>query len=344
MRETFGKMQIRGLIGRGDDSVIRLLTDLQKNAGDTIHFNMRALDRSAGVSGETALEGAESAMQLWQDTVSVSTKRNAHVFTGETAQKTVHDLRRESRSSMSDWFSWGLEAGVLAHLAGNTGIGNESAEPFLYETTGGTNRTGADVFGNTVAAIDAGHLVDGTGGVFNIGLVEDAIAKAKTANPRVAPARIDGRTGYICLVHPYAARNLRQQLDETSTGGWLESMRSAGVRGEANPIWTGAIGWYGGALIVENEFVPYDSTGAAETAYNLLLGSNAGAIGFGNAWGGRNGTGAPGGGQYFRMVEDVDDYGFRTGYGVSSIMGVKRSTFDSASFGTIVITSRDVAP
>jgi N4-gp56 family major capsid protein len=352
MRETFGKMAIRGLIGRGQNACIRLLTDLDSDAGDAIKYDLRYQDRSAGVSGDDRLkeasgaDGSESALVFHQAEVVVNQKRNAHVFGQMTQQRTVHDLRREARDSMSNWFSWGLEAGFLAHLAGTTGDGNESSEPFLFETTTGAATTGADVFGNTVAAIDAGHEISAPTTMFNLDMVEQAVALAKTVNPRVAPARIDGEDRYIILIHPYAARDLRSQLDGTQAGtqSWINSMRQAGMRGEANPIWTGALGEYSGALLVENEFVPFIGAASANTCHNVLLGAGAGAIAFGNAWNRMSSVRANGGGSYFSYIEDVDDYGNRTGYGVGSVTGFERCDFNSAALGVVTIVSQDAPP
>jgi N4-gp56 family major capsid protein len=359
MRETFGKMAIRGLIGRSNDSPIKLLTDLDKDPGDNIKFDLRKQDRSAGVSGDAPLSGAffnaaaddqggESELIFWQDELNVNQKRNAHVFGSMTQQRTVHDLRKEARDSMSNWFAWGIEAGTLGHLAGNVGDGAETAELFLYEAGGSTAGAGTDVFGNTVAAIDAAHRVDGSGGTFVTGLIEDAVAKAKTVNPRVAPARIDGEMGYIMLIHPYAARSLRKELDTTGNASWIDSMRRAAVRGEANPIWTGALGKYNGVILVENEFVPYTAIG--DINWNVFMGACAGAIAFGNAWNRMSRVRSGGGGSYWSYIENVDDYGNKTGFGTGSVMGVTRAMFDSgpidasAAFGAILVVSQDAPP
>jgi len=352
MRETFGKMAIRGLIGRSNDSPIKMMTELDKNAGDEIKYDIRVQDRSAGVSGDNPLQGdssvggaagAETLLVFHQDSLLINQKRNAHVFGAMTQQRTLHDLRREARDSMSDWYAWGIEAGTLAHLAGTTGDDSESSEPFLFETTTGVPVVGADVFGNTVAAIDAAHeVVTGAGADFSIGLVEDVVAKAKTVNPRVAPARIDGEMCYILLLHPYAARSIRKEVDSAGNAGWIDSIRRAALRGEANPIWTGALGKYNNVILVENEFVPYDTV--TPVATNVFMGACAGSIAFGNAWNRMSRARSNGGGSYWSYIENVDDYGNKTGFGTGSVMGVKRCLFNGQSFGGMTIESGDVAP
>jgi len=342
MRESLGKMKLRGAMGRSNDSFIKIHMDLDKDAGDDVKFDLREQDRSAGVSGETALEGAESAMVFWQDSVTINLKRNAHVFTTMSQQRTVHDLRREARDNMSNWFSWGLEAGLLAHFAGTTGDSTETSEPFLFQTSFGTPQAGGDVFGNTVAANDASRIVGPGTASLSVGLIEDAVATAKTINPMIPKGKIDGGYYYLLLAHPYSVRSLRQTIDNSGTAGWLDSQRQASVRGESNPIWIDADSMYAGCIIVENEFVPYDVT--TDTAYNVLLGACGGSIAFGNAWNRMSSVRSATGGSAFSMIEDTDDYGNRTGYGVGSMTGFKRTEFNSLSYACLTVPTNEPPP
>jgi hypothetical protein len=57
-----------------------------------------------------------------------------------------------------------------------------------------------------------------------------------------------------------------------------------------------------------------------------------------------------GGGSYWSYIENVDDYGNKTGFGTGSIMGVKRAIFASSptatdqAFGAMLISSTDAGP
>lgn len=333
MVETFGKMRIRPLIGRGSNACIQLKTELDKNPGDTVYYDLRAQDRGNGVNGDSALEGFEDALTFYQDTLKVNIKRKAHAFRQMTQQRTVHDLREHGRDSLSEWFAWFIEGGIIAHLAGLTGDGNESVLGALGATTGS-----ADFAGNTVTALDAAHLTDKTGAALNIDDLDDAVAKAKVANPRIPPLMIGGKEKYIALVHPYQVRSLRATASTSGLITWFTSQQQAGVRGSENPIFTGALGEYNGVILYESEFIPR----LGDVTTGLLLGKCAGTIAFGNAWDSMSrGTTD---GSFFNIVEEERDYKNRKGIAASSCVGFKASIFNSARFGVMGLRSTESAP
>lgn len=330
MRETFGKMDVTSLIGRGPGSVIQLRTELNKDPGDQIKFDLRVQDRGNGVNGDSRLKGYEDALTFYQDSLLINQKRKAHSFLGMSQQRTVHDLRAEGRDSLAEWYSWFIEAGLLAHAAGLCGDGNESVAGALGADTGA-----ADFAGNTVTALDAGHLVDKTGSAFSIEMIDETLAKAKTQNPRVAPCRIGGREKYILYLHPYQTWSLRT---ETTGINWNQIHRDASARGPENPIYTGALGEYNNVIIRESEFVPIN--GSVVTA--VLFGAGAMSIGFGNAW--KTLSRGTGTGAFFSYEEEVDDYGNEMGVAAASVLGMKRNQFNSKAFGVMGIRTTESAP
>ena len=326
MKETFGKMGLKSLIGRGPSACIQMMTDLEEGAGDTIYFDLLAQDRSNGVNGDSKLDGFEAPLTYYQDTLKINQKRHAHTFLGMSQQRTVHDLRRDGRFSLSEWWAWFLEAGLFAHLAGATGTSNESVEGALGANTGET-----DFAGNTVTAPDAAHLLD-TGAIMALSDIDDAVAMAKVNNPRVAPLKVNGADKYILYVHPYSTRSIRSGAGTT----WSDIHQNASTRGNTNPIYSGALGEYNGVIIRESEFVPHDGT----SAHNVLLGAGAGAIAFGNAWGKKTSKS----GSYFNWKEKDADYDNEKGVAGISCPGFKGTQFNSQAFGRIVIQSDDPAP
>jgi N4-gp56 family major capsid protein len=337
MRETFGKMDIKNLIGRGEGAGIQLKTELNKNPGDRISYDLLLQDRSNGVDGDSDLEGNESALVYEQDDLLINLKRQAHSFRGMTQQRTVHDLRRDSRFSLSNWWAWFIEAGLFAHLAGLCGDSTETVVGALGGNTGS-----ADWAGNTITAIDANHQVDGTAaGSFTLSLIDDAVAKAKTINPRVAPMMIGGREKYVMYLHPFQVRSLRQDAT-ANQNNWNEIQREASKRGPDNPIYSGALGEYNGVILRESELLPRTETG--DFNYALLLGQGAGCIAMGNAWP-LTGSGPSGGeGSFFNWREIERDYGNKRGVAGISAIGFKRSQFASEAFGVIRVDTVDAAP
>lgn len=330
-RETFGKMGITKLIGKTPESCIQLLTDLDKGAGDLVYYDLLAQDRSPGVNGDSRLKGNEAPMTFYQDSLKINQKRHAHSFLGMTQQRTNHQLRVTAKFSLSQWWSWVIEAGIMAHFAGVTGDGNESVFGPLGADTGT-----ADFAGNTITALDAGHLVDRGGSSAVITMLDTAVAKAKVQNPRMAPLMIGGEPKYVAYFHPYQIMAIKQ---DTGATGWLEIQKNAGVRGASNPIYTGALGEYNGVIIRESEFVPRNGT----VSHGFMLGQGAGAIAFGNAWKKQSRAGA-GGGTFFDWKEETDDYGNEEGVGSASILGFKRSIFNGKALGVMGLRSTESEP
>ncbi len=336
MVETFGKMRLRPLIGRGSNACIQLKTELDKNAGDTVYYDLRAQDRGTGVNGDSTLEGFEDALTFHQDTLKVNIKRKAHAFKTMSQQRTVHDLREHGRDSLSEWYAWFIEAGLIAHLAGLCGNGNESVESAL-----GANTGLADFAGNTITALDAGHVtLSGGGGAnaLNIDDFDDAVAKAKVANPRMPPLMIGGQEKYIALLHPYQVRSLRATASTSGLITWFTAQQQAGVRGTDNPIFTGALGEYNGVVLYESEFIPRQG----DVTTGLMLGKCAGTIAFGNAW--ESMSRGTTDGSFFKLIEEERDYKHRKGIAATACLGFKRSIFNSQAFGVMGIRSTETAP
>jgi len=122
----------------------------------------------------------------------------------------------------------------------------------------------------------------------------------------------------VAIVHPYDATNLRQDPV------WSQAQRDANIRGESNPIFTGALGVWNGIVVHEHEYVyrTNDGSGSAQVARNILCGQQAGVI----AWG------AP-----VQWVEKSFDYGNSWGISVGAIFGVIKPIFNSLDYGVMTL-------
>lgn len=326
-RETLGKTYIKRFMGRGQDAIIRMLPDLESAPGDNIKYDLRVQNRSAGVQGDSRLQGYEDPLTFYQDNLNIEQLRNAHAFRGMTQQRTVHDLRLEAKGSLSDWYAWVYDTMMFAYLAGTAGDSNESVSGILG---------GSGFAGNALTAPDAAHLVDNTGSDFALSQLDAAIAKAKVTNPRVRPAMVDGQPKFVVVLHPYSVRSMKTDAGATA---WNQIHQNASARSGSNPIYTGALGEYNGCVLHESEFIPR----VGDVTHNLFLGAGAGSIAFGNAYK-KSKRSSAGGGSYFSYVESDDDYGNEQGVGVSSCFGIKKNTFNGADFGVVRLTNTETAP
>ena len=166
-----------------------------------------------------------------------------------------------------------------------------------------------------------------TSDVFSADLIGKARRMAQADElTAVQPIRIDGRETYVMVIDPYQARDLRQDTK------WIEAQEYANVRGEKNPIFSGAMGVYEGVVIHEHLRVPRTATGASDAmvGHALFLGAQACIFAEGEAphW-----------------EEDTFDYGNQYGVSIDRMFGLKKSQFkydgtNLTDFGVInVLTS-----
>jgi N4-gp56 family major capsid protein len=147
---------------------------------------------------------------------------------------------------------------------------------------------------------------------------------APSGGTRVRPLRINGKQYYVAILHPYDATNLRQDPV------WNQAQRDANVRGEKNPIFSGALGVYNGIIIHEHEYVyrTNDGSGSANVARNVLCGQQAGVL----AWG------SP-----VKWVEKSFDYGNSWGISVGAIFGTIKPIFNSIDYGVVTMFAASAA-
>ena len=111
------------------------------------------------------------------------------------------------------------------------------------------------------------------------------------------------------IIDQYQARDLMKDAR------WLEAQQYANIRGEKNPIFTGALGMYNGVVIHQCNRVLRTDTGASNTkvGHALFLGAQAAVMAVGNN---------P------RWDEKTFDYGNQYGVSFGRMFGIKKSAFD----------------
>lgn len=332
-RETIGKTYFKRFLGTGSDSVIVMKTDLEEGAGDEIKYDLRVQNRNPGVQGDTRLKGYESTLTFYQDSVKIDQLREGHSFRRMSQQRTLHDLRKEGRASLADWFARNYDALMFAYLAGTAGDDTENVSNIL----------GSGGFaGNALATPDADHLLDYTGGsaaAMSLAMIDRLVARAATLNPRIRPAMVDGEPKFVLVLHPNSVYQLKIALSASAIS-WSTIQANAGVRGTNNPLYTGALGEYNGVILHQSEYIPRVS--ATGVTHNLFLGAQAGVFAMGNAYD-KMDRGRMGGGSFFKYFEERDDHDNEKAVSGASIFGIKKCRFNSADFGVIRLSTTDTA-
>jgi N4-gp56 family major capsid protein len=342
LHEALKATWVSKFIGTSKDSVLYKATDLEKEAGDKITYGLRMLLSGDGVQGDGTLEGNEEALSFFDDSIIINQLRHAVRSKGKMSEQRVpYSIREEARQGLTDWFADRFDTAFMNHLAGNSNI------------------TDTKLTGNqTVTAPDNDHWILATGvtgsdaeaslsasSIFNLTLIDRAVTKAKILSPLIRPIMIGGEKKFVMFIHPFQHYQLR---NNTSTGQYMDIQKAAVTGGQIskNPIYTGAIAEYNGVVLHESTRVPWGTTtdtgvnphtniGLSNVGRAIFCGAQSGCIAFGKA--GNSNLSA-------NWKEELFDYGNQLGVAGGSVFGIKRSIFDSKSFGTITVSSYSPNP
>lgn len=332
-----------GLMGTDKNNIIQIKTDLMKEAGDTITFGLTYKLDGDGVDGDAELEGNEEEIEAYSDSISITQKRNAVRLKGKLDEKiNAYNMRTDAKDHLKTWLQELIERQIFLKLGG---VRNTT----LVDVNGRAYST-ACLWSNSPAVIPAADENAGYGNrylcanytagttqlqsthIMTPALITRAKTKAKLARPKILPLRINGKDHYVMFLHPWQANDLK------NNAVFMSAQRDAGVRGDENKIFTGALGVWDNVILFEHEYVPfldisvagYSFAGAATgTQANvdvfraLLCGRQAASFAqckYDNGW-----------------EEKTFDYGNKVGFSTGVIGGIQKTTFNSLEYGVIAV-------
>nr|WP_313022853.1 N4-gp56 family major capsid protein [Brucella intermedia] len=329
---------IAPLIGTSSNSIVQLKDETQKGAGDKVTFGLRRQLIGDGVSESSVLEGNEEALSTYSDAIFINELAHAVRVKNEgtiDAQRVPFSLRQEALDGLTDWYADRLSMMAFIHWGGFTAptMDFEGRSVNLKPVHYGFNEPIAPSANRIVRAAGAENdeslTADDT---FDLTLIDKAVEKAKLANPKIRPVRVDGDTVYVMYLHPTQVTSLRTN---TSTGQWLDIQKAAymGSRGK-NPIFDGSLGMYNNVVLREAEHVVQgvNSTNGAQVTNvrrAVLLGAQSAVTAFGM-------KSTP---NKYKQVEELFDYQRELGVSAQTVLGFKKTVFDGSDFGTIVVSS-----
>lgn len=329
---------IAPLIGTSSNSIIQLKNETQKGKGDKVTFGLRRQLTGDGVSEHSILEGNEESLSTYSDAILINELAHAVRVKNEgtiDAQRVPFNLRSEAKDGLVDWYADRMSMTFFIQVCGFTAptIAFEGRTVNLKGVHYGFNDPIAPSSGRVIrAASAASDQALTSADTFNLNLIDNAVEAAKVANPKIRPVRVNGEQVYVMYLHPYQVTDLRTN---TSTGQWLDIQKAAymGSRKD-NPIFNGSLGMYNGVILREAEHVTpgvNGSTGAQITTVRraVLLGAQSAVAAFGM-------NKAP---TKYKMVEELFDYQRELGVSAQTILGMKKTVFDSVDFGTIVVST-----
>lgn len=282
-------------------NVVHQNKDLTNVKGDSVVFGLMMNLTGSGVEGNRQkLSGAEDTLNIYDFTVQTQLVRNAVSRFEADDQKSQYDMLKEIKVVLKQWLSDWLDNKLISRLSYNPSNGE-----VLYASAAGTQ-----------SSITANDKLTTT-------IISRAKRKAMMHAPKVQPIKVDGMDKYIMLVHPWAARDLKDDPK------WLAAQQNANIRGSKNPIFTGALGEYDGVILYEYERVQTGNIGAssANVCQNLLLGKQAACFAVARP---------------AKHIEQTDDYGNIAGNGIAFYGAVEKTKFNGLDYGVINVMTGGV--
>lgn len=298
-RETIKDIFFAKYTGVGADSIIEVKNDLVKKKGETITFGLRMRLTGDGVNTDNDdLEGNEEEMTFHDFDVTLEERGNAVKAKSKLdLQRPAFDLRTEFKAGLKDWLSEYIDRRTCTVLA--------------TSPTANRNIFGGDA--TSTADIEAADTLTTT-------LISKAKRAARLATPKIRPIKVDGENHYLMLCHDYQTKALKAET------AWQNAQREGNVRGNKNPLFSGALGMWDGVVIKEYERIPtYNTWGATANltgARALLLGAQAGVHAYG---------------QMPQWYEKLFQYNRIPGVAVDVVWKAAKTVFNSEDFGVIAV-------
>ena len=330
---------IAPLIGTSSNSIIQLKDETQKGSGDKVTFGLRTQLFGDGVSENEVQEGNEETLATYSDAIMINELSHAVRIKNDQAidaQRVPFSMRSEALAGLSDWYSDRLSMMAFIQWCGYT------APTMVFE--GRTVNLTAKHWGfnaplapstnrilRPAAVANDESLTDSN--VFTLDLIDKAVEKAKLANPKIRPARVNGENYYVMYLHPTQVTSLRTN---TSTGQWMDITKAVYNGAKANnPFFDGSLGVYNRVVLREAEHVTegVSTAGArvANTRRAVLLGAQSAVAAFGM-------KNTP---EKYKQVEELFDYQRELGVAAQTVLGLKKTRFNTLNedYGVITVST-----
>lgn len=311
--------------GTSTNSIIQVNTELEKDVGDAITFALRMKLSGGGKKNDEKMEGNEEKLIFHNFKTTLYMRQNAVVAEGKMSmRRTKFNIKSNAKQALGFWVGEKVDQDTIKTLSGlaNSEVGRSATAPSTNRIWYGGQTTGGTI--NSVAndaAIDSN-----TNHLFGTEVISLLKRKAKDSTPKILPILDGGRKLYVCCISNMQAKAL------TAEAAWKTAQQNANVRGEKNPIFSGALGIWNGVIIHDIDdmetrmagqvFDTADTIAAGMTvARGLFLGAQAGVHAYG---------------QHPGWYEKNFEYGRIPGVLTDVIMSAEKTRFDGEDFAVIV--------
>ncbi len=339
---------INQFAGSGSNAMVQRITELTKSAkGTKANITLLADMTGDGITGDNTLEGNEEALRAYDITIELDQLRFANRIAGRMAdQKTVVNFREQSRDALA--YAMADRCDQLAFLTLSGVAYTHKNNGALRATSGSAGHELVDLeFASDVSAptADRHRRWDATSGLV-AGDTTAVAAADKISYSCIVNLKAYAKDNYIRGIRGAGNQEIfhlfvtpQQMADLKLDADFLANVRNAGVRGEANSLFSGSASLMVDGVMV-HEFRHVFNTSGATTGTS----SNAGAAGY--KWGADadvvGGRALFCGAQSLAMadiglpeiVEDTFDYGNQSGISVGKIFGLRKPKYNSDVSGS----------
>jgi len=281
-----------GLVGRNENQAIIVeLPELEKEQGDVITYGTVRELSGAGITADSAMEGSEEQPSVYDDNVTLGQKRNAVRTEGKLSGQLPSNkgLRTWALDLLKRWMAMTVDKDLFTAL--------------------GSSLTKAIYGGDATATTDIE-----AGDYFTLALIAKCVAYSKKATPLIIGPSFKGKkTNGVIVISPDQSFDLTER-----DAAFNQSRMDAALRGNDNPIFTGALGMHKSVPIHEHSRVAIATTWGGSTlngATALFMGVGSGVIAYAEKkiWN-----------------EKTFDYANKYGFCIGKIYGVSKTVFNSA--------------
>ncbi len=329
-------------MGNDANNIIQVNSELQKRKGDTETFGLVARLTGDGVTGDDELEGNEESMTSYSEQVVIDQIRNAVRLKGKLdAQKVVYDQISSARENLRTWMKEFLCRNIMLKLGGVTNTTLVDTNGVVYggralwsntpdyipdaDEAAGSGARYLNSKGGSTAALGAGDKM-------TLDLVTKAATIASLSNPKIQKIESGGDSFYVMYLHPLQARDIRLSSD------WKTAQEYARERSAKNPVFSGALGYWSGVLLLENEFTPWLDVSVAGNSFRGAATGTDCAVDCARALlCGRQAVLYAEASNSEALVVEQFDYKNKDGVAGSFIGGLQKAMFNSKEFGVIAV-------
>ena len=290
------------MMGKDKNSLIHVNTDLTTKKGGTIIFESKDPMSGTGVGDDGNTTGNEERIRRRNMSLEVHERAHSYVSAGKMSEQlTATNIREDGKEDLGEWIAEALENDIA--IAAYGGYNENSSGATIqtiaesYPTSdriyyGGQDAAGA--LGNSGVSYTTDLLLTGGTQANNLAgtvIMESIKRRCIAASPKFRPVIIrnlsganpdDIRSGkfrgpvlakiMIVLMDPLQIKAIKA---ETGNNGYRAMVSAAQVRGNLNPIFTGAEFYWDGMLVFEYDRVGR-RTGAGGTTLSEGFLLNAG--------------------------------------------------------------------